>query len=36
MVDVVLGGFLGDEGKGKVIEYMSKNAEIVVRCAGRK
>ncbi len=34
MVDVVLGGFLGDEGKGKVIEFLSKNAEIVVRCCG--
>lgn len=34
MVDVVLGGFFGDEGKGKVIEYLSKNADIVVRCTG--
>ena len=34
MVDVVLGGFLGDEGKGKVIEYLSKDADIVVRCTG--
>lgn len=34
MVDVVLGGFLGDEGKGKVIEFLSKNADIVVRCTG--
>lgn len=36
MVDVVLGGFFGDEGKGKVIEYLSKSADIVVRCSGRK
>jgi adenylosuccinate synthase len=34
MVDVVLGGFLGDEGKGKVVEYLSKEADVVVRCSG--
>lgn len=34
MVDVVLGGFFGDEGKGKVIEYLAKDADIVVRCTG--
>lgn len=34
MVDVVLGGFFGDEGKGKVIKYLAKNADIVVRCTG--
>lgn len=34
MVDVVLGGFLGDEGKGKVIDYLSKTADVVVRCSG--
>lgn len=34
MVDVVLGGFFGDEGKGKVIDYLSKNADVVVRCSG--
>lgn len=34
MVDVVLGGFLGDEGKGKVIEFLSKDADIIVRCTG--
>ena len=34
MVDVVLGGFFGDEGKGKVIEYLAKNADIVVRTTG--
>ena len=34
MVDVVLGGFFGDEGKGKVIEYLSKNADIAVRTTG--
>ena len=34
MVDVVLGGFFGDEGKGKVVEYLSKNSDIVVRATG--
>lgn len=34
MVDIVLGGFFGDEGKGKVIEYLSKNSDIVVRTTG--
>lgn len=34
MVDVVLGGFFGDEGKGKVIDFLARNAQIVVRCSG--
>ena len=34
MVDVVLGSFFGDEGKGKVIDYLSKDADISVRCTG--
>lgn len=34
MVDIVLGGFIGDEGKGKVVKYLSRNADIVVRCFG--
>ncbi|MCI8309330.1 MAG: adenylosuccinate synthase [Clostridia bacterium] len=34
MVDVVLGGFFGDEGKGKVVEFLSKDADVVVRCSG--
>ncbi len=33
-VDVVLGAFFGDEGKGKIIDYLSGNADISVRCAG--
>ena len=33
-VDVVLGCFYGDEGKGKIIDYLSKNADITVRCTG--
>ncbi len=33
-VDVVLGAFFGDEGKGKVIDYLSTKADISLRCAG--
>ena len=33
-VDVVLGSFFGDEGKGKIIDYLSTNADIAVRCSG--
>ena len=32
MVDVVLGTFFGDEGKGKIIDFLSKDADISVRC----
>ena len=34
MVDVVLGGFYGDEGKGKVIDYLASNSDYVVRFSG--
>ena len=34
MVDIVLGGFYGDEGKGKVIDYLAKEADIIVRATG--
>ncbi len=34
MVDVVLGAFYGDEGKGKIIDYLSKNAKYAVRFSG--
>jgi len=34
MVDVVLGTFFGDEGKGKIIDFLSKNAQMSVRCSG--
>ena len=34
MVDVVLGAFYGDEGKGKVIDYLSKNCSYAVRFSG--
>ena len=33
-VDVVLGTFYGDEGKGKIIDYLSQNADFSVRCTG--
>ena len=34
MVDVVLGSFYGDEGKGKIIDYLSTRVDISVRCTG--
>lgn len=34
MVDVVVGGFLGDEGKGKLIDYLSSKAKLSIRCTG--
>ena len=34
MVDIVLGAFYGDEGKGKVIDYISKDAKYSVRFSG--
>lgn len=33
-VNVVLGSFYGDEGKGKIIDYLSQNSDISVRCSG--
>lgn len=33
-VDVVLGMFYGDEGKGKIIDYLSKDADIALRATG--
>lgn len=33
-VDVVLGTFYGDEGKGKIIDYISGNADITLRATG--
>lgn len=33
-VDVVLGTFYGDEGKGKIIDYLAQTADIAVRCSG--
>lgn len=33
-VDVVLGTFYGDEGKGKIIDYLATKADYAVRCTG--
>ena len=33
-VNVVLGSFYGDEGKGKIIDYLSQKADVSVRCTG--
>ena len=33
-VDVVLGAFFGDEGKGNIIDYLSKDADFAVRFSG--
>ena len=34
MVDVVLGAFYGDEGKGKLIDYLSTKSKYAVRFSG--
>ena len=34
MVNVVLGGFYGDEGKGKIIDYLGADVDITVRYSG--
>jgi len=33
-VTVILGSQWGDEGKGKIIDHLSKNYDMVARCAG--
>lgn len=33
-VDVVVGAFFGDEGKGQVVDWLAQEADIVVRCQG--
>ncbi len=33
-VDVVIGCFYGDEGKGKVIDYLATDADVAVRATG--
>lgn len=33
-VDVVIGCFYGDEGKGKVIDYLATSADVAVRATG--
>ena len=34
MVNVVIGGFYGDEGKGKIIDYLASDADITIRYSG--
>ncbi len=34
MNNIVLGAQFGDEGKGKIVDYLSENADIVVRYSG--
>ncbi len=34
MVDVVLGSFFGDEGKGKIIDFLAKNSDYAIRFSG--
>ena len=33
-VDVVIGCFYGDEGKGKVIDYLGTTADVAIRATG--
>lgn len=33
-VEVVLGSFYGDEGKGKIIDYLASNADMAIRATG--
>ena len=33
-VNVVLGSFYGDEGNGKIIDYLSQESDVSVRCTG--
>ena len=33
-VDVVVGAFFGDEGKGKIVDYLSGDAVFSIRCTG--
>lgn len=33
-VDVVIGAFFGDEGKGKIIDYLGTTADLAIRCTG--
>ena len=33
-VNVVLGAFFGDEGKGKIIDYLSTKSDVSARCSG--
>jgi len=33
-INIVLGTFFGDEGKGKVIDYLATKSDVTVRCSG--
>ena len=33
-INIVLGTFFGDEGKGKIIDYLATTADVTVRCSG--
>ena len=33
-IDVVIGNSFGDEGKGKIVDYLSKNYEVIARFGG--
>lgn len=33
-VDIVLGGQFGDEGKGRIVDYLGHNYDYVVKCMG--
>lgn len=33
-INVVLGTFFGDEGKGKIIDYLATKSDVTVRCSG--
>lgn len=34
MVDIITGLQLGDEGKGRVVDYYAKYADLILRCSG--
>ena len=33
-IDVVLGSFYGDEGKGKITDYLATDANVSIRATG--
>ena len=33
-IDVVLGNQFGDEGKGKIVDYLAKNYDVIARFGG--
>ncbi|MCA1595287.1 MAG: adenylosuccinate synthetase, partial [Chloroflexi bacterium] len=33
-VTVIAGGQWGDEGKGRIVDLVAKDADVVVRCQG--